>query len=330
MNGEPWQIGPLRVGPGETLRGVFQVDLGPTRIDFPIALVNGTRPDPVVLVTAGMDGDEYAGCEAALRLIDALDPKALEGRVMICPILDPLSFEAQQSQNPLDGLFLKHVFPGDLGGKPTQRLAHFIYRYFITPADTWLDLQSADVVGDATPFVWTAQVPDAEVNERNRALLKSAGARLGLFTAPRTWPPVEQAAIANTALLVSEAGRRYRTEEDAINAHLDAIRNVLIGLGMLAASSPPARTAAVYLDREVILAGHTGLWYPQVKAGEEVTLGQPLGELYRMDGGEVLQKVESTVNGVLLAVQTGLAARARLSLALIAHRRYQTGPLEVA
>lgn len=323
MSGEPWQIGPLRVEPQKTLRGVFQVDVGPTRINFPIALINGTEPDPVVLVTAGMDGDEYAGCEAALRLIDALDPVTLAGRVMVCPILDPLSFEALSSQNPLDGLFLKNVFPGDLEGKPTQRLAHFIHHYFITPADAWIDLQSADVVGDAVPFVWTAQVADAQINEQNRALLSYSEVALGLLTAPRAWGPLEAAAAASTAVLVSQAGRRLRTEEDAINFHLQVIQNVLAGLAMLPPTSKAPPAQVVYLDREIALAEHTGLWYPQVRPGDEVTVGQVLGEIYTFDGDQVLQRVESAVNGLVLAVQTGLATRPRLGLALIAHRKQQ-------
>ncbi len=82
MTGETWKLGPLKVEPAQTLRGVFQVDVGATTINFPIALINGTEPDPVLLVTAGMDGDEYAASEAALRLIDALDPARLAARFL--------------------------------------------------------------------------------------------------------------------------------------------------------------------------------------------------------------------------------------------------------
>lgn len=324
MSGETWQIGPLRVEPQKTLRGVFQVDVGAARVDFPIALINGSESDPVVLITAGMDGDEYAGCEAALRLIDTLDPAQLAGRVMVCPILDPLSFEAQSSQNPLDGLFLKNVFPGNLEGKPTQRLGHFIYRYFITPADAWIDLQSSDVVGDAAPFVWTSQVADAQINEQNSALLNHSGASIGLLTAPRAWAPLEAAAAASTAVLVSQAGRRLRTEEDAVNFHLGVIRSALAGLGMLPGAPKGTAAPSVYLDREIPLAECTGLWRPKIKPGDTVTAGQIIGEICKLDGSQVAQQVTSAVNGVTLAIQTGLATRPRLGLALIAHRPQQT------
>lgn len=322
MSGEPWQLGPLHVEPGQTLRGVFPVDVGAAQVDFPLALINGVHPDPVVLVTSGMDGDEYAGSEAALRLIDALDPTTLAGRVMICPILDPLSFEALHSQNPLDGLFLKYVFPGHLEGKPTQRLAYFIYQNFIMHADAWIDLQAVETGESAVPFVWTAQGEDAQVNEQNRLLLHHAGAGLGLLHPPQEWDPAQAAMTANTALLVSQAGRRHHTDEDAINFHLNVIRHVLAGMDMLP-KTEEAAGQVVYLDHEPVLAEHTGLWYPQISAGDTVKIGQVLGEIHRMDGSSVLQEVKSTVEGVVLAVRTGLATRPRLRLALIAHRRLE-------
>jgi len=318
MSGENWQLGPLSVAPQQALRGVFQVDVGVTTLDFPIALINGTEPDPVVLVTAGMDGDAYAGIEAAQRLIDALDPAALAGRVMICPILDPLSFEAQDHQNPLDGLFLCNVFPGNLEGKPTQRLAYFIYQNFVMHADVWLDLHAVEASEEAVPFVWTAQHDDAEINAQNHVLIRQAGETLGLMQPPRPWGPVQAATVATTALLVSQAGCRYHTDETAIQAHLEVVHSVLAGMHMLNAPDPvPAPT--VYLEHEPVLAEHTGLWYPHVQAGEHVTAGQVLGEVFKLDGSEPMQTVKSAVDGVALAVQTGLAARPHLRLAHIAH-----------
>lgn len=322
MSGETWQLGPLRVAPGETLRGVFQVDVGLVRIEFPLALVNGIEPDPVVLVTAGMDGDEYAASEAALRLIDVLDPATLQGRVMICPVLDPLSFEALHSQNPLDGLFLRHHFPGDLEGKPTQRLAYFIYHNFVLPADAWIALETPAPGEESIPFVFTFQGDDAQVNAQNRAALGHAGAGPALLHPPEEWPPALPSMIATTTLLVSSAGERQRISPEAVQAHLGVVRNVLHGLGMTSPQAPPEAPSPepdIYQAAEPLLAGCSGLWYPRLKAGEAVQAGQVVGELYQLDGSTVLEEITSPVTGVLLCVRGGLAARRRLRLALVAH-----------
>lgn len=318
MGGETWQLGPLRVPPGETLRGVFQVDVGLARISFPLALINGVEPGPVVLVTAGMDGDEYTACEAALRLIDELDPTLLRGRVMICPVLDPLSFEALHSQNPLDGLFLRHHFPGDLEGKPTQRLAYFIHHNFVLPADVWIALESPPLGDDSIPFVFTFQGDDAHMNEQNRAVLDSAGAGPALLHPPGEWPPALPSMVATTALLVSSAGTRLQVDAAAVKAHSGVVRSVLHGLGLAPLKTIPPEPA-VYPEVTPLLAGCSGLWYPRVQAGAAVQAGQVVGALCQLDGGAVLEEVTSPVDGVLLCVRDGLAARDRLRLALVAH-----------
>ncbi len=326
MSGQTWQLGPLKVGAADVQRGVFPVDVGVAHVEFPIALINGTAPDPVVLVTSGMDGDEDAGIEAALRLIDTLDPAQLAGRVMVCPILDPLSFEAQRSQNPLDGLFLKHVFPGDLEGKPTQRLAYFIQHNFIRAADVWIDLHTANVCEASVPYTWTYQGDDAQINADNRRLLEQSGTQLSLLRPPVSWEPVHTATTDNTALLVSQAGSRHQADEAAVTAHLRTILSVLTHLEMASGEKPAPPT--IYLDHEPILATHTGVWYPQVEAGDTVRNGQLLGEVVTLDGKDMLQQVKSTVDGVALTVHNGLATRPRLRLALIAHRPQQAGPVE--
>lgn len=328
MSGETWQLGPLRVQPGQTLRGVFKVDVGLTQIDFPLALINGIEPDPVVLVTAGMDGDEYAASEAALRLIDALDPTELRGRVMVCPVLDPLSFEALHSQNPLDGLFLRHLLPGDIEGKPTQRLAHFLYHNFVLPADVWVALEAPDLGEGAIPFAFTYQGDDSEVNEQNRLALRNSGATTGLLHPPGEWPPALHSMVANTTLVVSCAGQRHRVAEPDVNAHLGVIRSILHSMDMAGLSEPPA-APATYLEAEPLLAQASGLWYPRIQPGDTVEVGQVVGEIHRMDGSAVLQEVTSSVAGVALSVRTGLAARARLRVALIAHRPQQSPARDV-
>ncbi len=317
MSGETWQLGPLRVEAGRTLRGVYQVDLGRARIGFPIALINGTEPDPVLLVTSGMDGDEYAGVEAALRLIDTLNPASVAGRVMVCPILDPLSFEAMQSQNPLDGLILRQVFPGDLEGKPTQRLAHFVYQTFIVNADAWLALGAAEPGESCAPLAWTFQSDDAFLNTQNRILLRQSGAALGLFQPVASWDPAPVALTASTAMLGSAAGTRGRIDPEAVEAHRRVIDGVLASMSMVAAKSPPP-APAIYATAVPLLAEAGGLWYARVGAGEAVSAGQTIGEIRRLDGGAVLQTVNSPLEGMVLAVRTALAVRPRQRLALLA------------
>ncbi|MBN1965135.1 MAG: succinylglutamate desuccinylase/aspartoacylase family protein [Anaerolineae bacterium] len=318
MSGEAWQLGPLHVEPEATVCDIAQVDLGVAQIDFPITLINGRVPDPVVLVTAGMDGDEYAAIEAAQQLAEAIDPAQLDGRVMICPVLDPISFEAGSGQNPLDGLFLKHVFPGDLEGKPTQRLAYFIFENFVRQADAWIDLHVCETSEDALALVWAAQGDDAEINSQNRILLEYAGAPIGLLNPmEQVWGPGEVAALAGKPLLIAQAGRRAVADPEAVQFHVSVVERVLTGMDMLADSTSTLRPT-LYGTCVPVVATHTGLWYPAIRPGATVQAGQTLGVVRRLDGSAVLQEVTSPADGVAVIVRDGLAARPRLRLVLIA------------
>ena len=66
---------------------------------------------------------------------------------------------------------------------------------------------------------------------------------------------------------------------------------------------------SIHLEHEAVLSEHTGLWYPRIKPGDEIAAGQVIGEIRKMDGGDVLQEAQSAVDGIALSVRSGLAAR---------------------
>ena len=61
-------VGTLRAEPGVKTRGTVRADLGTLTVDIPVTLVNGTRPGPRVVITAGVHGGEFTPVDAAARL----------------------------------------------------------------------------------------------------------------------------------------------------------------------------------------------------------------------------------------------------------------------
>src|SRR5579859_1120811 len=53
--------------------------------DWPYVAVNGARPGPAVVVTAGYHGSEYASIDAVVRLGASLDPAQTAGQVLCLP-----------------------------------------------------------------------------------------------------------------------------------------------------------------------------------------------------------------------------------------------------
>jgi predicted deacylase len=96
----------------------------------------GRRGDgPTLGLSAAIHGDEAVGVEILYHLRRRLDPEALRGRVVMLPCANPLAYQANTRNTPLDMTNLNRVFPGDAGGWFTEQLADLITRRFLAPLD---------------------------------------------------------------------------------------------------------------------------------------------------------------------------------------------------
>src|SRR2546423_530756 len=86
---QPMIVGSLTAEVGSKVRGRVCVDLGTPTVDIPVALVNGERPGPRVVITAGVHGGEFTGVDAATTLAEQLIPQEIRGQVVICPVANP-------------------------------------------------------------------------------------------------------------------------------------------------------------------------------------------------------------------------------------------------
>jgi predicted deacylase len=64
MSDTTLSVGSLEAQPGTKARGTVRADLGTLTADIPLTLVNGTRPGPRVVITAGVHGGRRAGRRA--------------------------------------------------------------------------------------------------------------------------------------------------------------------------------------------------------------------------------------------------------------------------
>src|SRR5690242_19972927 len=91
---------------------------------IPVFDIAGNQPGKTVLITAGVDGDEYAGIHAAYQLEENYRHGNFSGRLVIIPIVNVERFKQECSQNPLDGKLPKNIFPGSPDGSPSEQRIH--------------------------------------------------------------------------------------------------------------------------------------------------------------------------------------------------------------
>ncbi len=151
-------------------------------IAFPIAVIKNGK-GPTVLFTAGTHGDEYEGQIALTKLIRALEPGSVAGRVIIMPAANLPAALAASRVSPLDGGNLNRVYPGDADGTPTWAIAHYIETVLFPLADFYHDLHAGGSSLQYQPFVSMRQSDNPELDRRAMAALRAFGAPLGLVWA---------------------------------------------------------------------------------------------------------------------------------------------------
>lgn len=175
-----------------------------------------------VLITAGMDGDEYSSIEAAQQLINSYSGNI---PITIIPITNLAGYQSGVSYNPLDGLYPKYVYPGSRWGSSTQRLMYNLSK-FLKKTELWIDLHSGAKDERLNPFVWAQETNNPLVDSRIKKLLSSLPATT-LYTKKNTIRIAQQIARSNTGYLLLESGEMGIINARCVNQHLLWISHLL-------------------------------------------------------------------------------------------------------
>ena len=258
---------------------------------------------PRVTVIGGIHGCEYSSIAAVTRLARELEDAELAGTVTLVPVVSMDSFtERSAFFVPADGKNLNRSFPGDPDGSYSDRLAHDIFTQLIEPADAVLDLHGGDLVEALEPFALYA-------DERSRELALAFGLPYVVDSTSGSLAGMTAGAAAGAGVagVIAEAGGIGQLTEDAVALLAGGARNALKHLRVLPGEPEPAHSKIVSRF-EWVYGEPDGFWVSAVKTGEEVTEGQPLGEIRDLYG-DVRQAVTSPADGVVLFLTTSCAVK---------------------
>ena len=282
------------------------VDIGHTRIRIPVAAIHGKATGPTLLVTAGIDGDEYAGIEAAYRLIHEFSEKPFLGKLIIIPIVNVPGFIAETSQNPLDGLFPKYIYPGKKDGKPTQRLCWYIHN-LAEKSDYWLDMHGGALTEIIEPFIGSWVSGNSRVDSMTQKIIQSLDSKFAVF---ENNPAVTKTALLakrGCGYLLTESGESGGIEEKAVTQHICWAHQTMSALGMLTEKVHIfPKTIMTRLDEYVI--HRDGIWKAARRHCEELKTGAIIGEVLSLNGRS-LETITAKEEGKLLWVKVGYSAR---------------------
>jgi len=322
-------LGPLRADPGTKARGTVPADLGPVTVDIPVTLVNGARPGPRVVITAGVHGGEFTGVDAATRLAALLEPEEVHGQVIVCPVANPPAvYDGRLGVSPLDGVNINRVFPGDPEGGPTERLAAWLFANLLAGADAYVDLHSGGIDETLRDFVGHRLTGDPEVDTRTRDMAHALGIEdviLGLDAEGGNSHAA--AARQGTPAVLVETGQLGERDPVVARRLIGGLYGLLHALGVLnrtAGPEPEPEPVREWVWAGAVTAEVTGLWYPEFTAGDDVTAGQVIGRV--IDPADSREhKVSASATGRVFYGMHGLTVAPGAELAAIAALRDPSG-----
>ncbi|MFC4640164.1 succinylglutamate desuccinylase/aspartoacylase family protein [Deinococcus hohokamensis] len=285
--------------PGTTTRGTLDIPgLPDTRL--PYVVIRGVEEGPVLLVTAGVHGAEYASIDAAY-LLAGTDPATLRGTLVILPIVNPSAFWQRSIYVcPIDGRNLNRMFPGRVLGTYSERLAAWLHETFLSRADALIDLHGGDLVEALAPF--SIYVRD---HEPSRQLALAVGLPHLIASESRGMTYEVTRTHGIPAIIAEASGQGLRGAGD-VDLLRQGVRRAMRHLGLLAGEAGAARNVTEYAGLAWLSAPASGLWHPCVEAGARVARGQPLGTLRALDGRD-LQTFHAQDSGTVLFLVTSLA-----------------------
>jgi uncharacterized protein len=304
-----FKIGGLAVKSGSAASGTLTVPAKDgVGTEIPFTVINGAKAGPVLAVVAGVHAFEYPPILALYRLKDKIDPKTLRGTVLMVHIANLPSFKRRTIYyGPDDWKNLNRVFPGDLNGTMSQRIAAVLNQEIVKRSDVLLDMHCGDGNEALIPYTYWMISGDKSFDARTRELALAFGIPHIIIDDTRGHDLKDSKYLGNTAILqgkpaiTTEAGYLGHTDEESIARNVHGVLGVMRHLGMTASGPGPAADP-VWIDKyEVVYSKHDGLFAPGVEMGYYVKEGQIVGTITDYLGRSK-EDVKAPFTGILLYV----------------------------
>jgi len=305
----PFTLGQMIVQPGESVSGFLEVPAGvDPATQIPVTVINGQKPGRVLAAVAGIHPYEYPPILALYRIKEMIKPAELSGTLILVHIANLPAFQRRTIYyNPFDWKNLNRVFPGDLHGTQSQRIAAVLTREVVDRAEVLIDLHCGDGNEALIPYTYWMLSGDSQLDSVTREMAVVFGLKHIIIDNTRAQDLQNSKYLGNTAIvrkrpaITTESGYLGRVEEEAIAANVAGVLNVMKYFKMIP-GQPRRQTDPVWVEKyEVIYSNHDGLFYPRAGMGDYVRAGEVVGIITDYHGN-ILEEQRAPFTGILLYI----------------------------
>jgi predicted deacylase len=242
-------------------------------VDVPVIIERAKKRGPIVLITAGIHGDELNGIEIVRQFLARKMNKVKRGTVICIPVMNVFGFLNMQREFP-DGRDLNRIFPGAKKGPLASRFAFQLTSEILPVVDYALDFHT----GGAKRFN-AAQIRIAEGQAELLELAKVFNAPFIVYSSTIKKSYRMACQDNNIPVLLFEGGKSVDNNSSITKFGLDGLRRVLKHLDMLKAEFDPSKAnkpSVIINKTKWLRAKYSGLLQVKINIGQWVDKGQEL------------------------------------------------------
>lgn len=247
-----------------------------TSVEVPVIIERGKKPGPVILITAGIHGDEINGVEIVRQIIAKGINKPQKGTIICIPVVNVFGFLNLSREFP-DGRDLNRMFPGTKQGSLASRFAYQFVQKILPVADFCLDFHT----GGASRF----NAPQIRIKKDDKVGVKYAK----IFNAPFT---IESKTITKSyrdtctklgiPVLLFEGGKSVNSNKEIARQGVEGSMRILEHFEMLDSKfeKPDVVAETVFIENSVWLrAKYSGMLHIKIPCGKHVEKGEYIGTI---------------------------------------------------
>lgn len=282
---------------------------GMYRDDFRVTGYEFGKGKKSVCIVGSSRGNEVQQLYCCSQLVKKFRQLEEEGRIreghkiLVIPSINPYSLNIQKRFWPTDNTDINRMFPGYDLGETTQRIADGVFKV-ISEYQYGIQFTSFYMPGEFMPHVRMMDEGYSSVE---------AAKMFGLpFVVVRKVRPYDTTTLNyNWQVWDTQAFSLYTTTTARIDRSgagqaVLAVLNFLSGQGIVKYSGPEMAESRVLQDTRMISVrtAKSGIFEALVKAGEEVTVGQPLANIVNPYDGEIMETLFAPLDSYIFFIHS--------------------------
>lgn len=244
-----------------------------TTVKVPLIVERAKKNGPVVLLLAGLHGDEVNGVGIIREIIAQKINKPKKGIIICIPVFNIFGYLIQTREFP-DGRDLNRVFPGSPNGSLASQFAYQFIKNIAPHVDYVIDFHTGG--GDKENM---AQI---RCNDAEKEAMDLAQIFNPPFIIHSNYIPKSLRETLNKmkkTVLLFEGGKSKNFNPEIIAQGVRGAKNVLIHLGMAAGNLNIKKEPIFVKNTKWLRSPYSGMFKILIENGDFVTKKQVLGHI---------------------------------------------------